>query len=108
MGIETSHIRKTANDGIVIEILGNDRVNKADRLKDKVAEVLGTSAKVSRPCIKGELRLVDFGDSVVADEVADVVAAAGGCKSADVKVGTLRAMTNGLFSAWVQCPLGSG
>lgn len=41
------------------------------------------------------------------DEVADVVAAAGGCRPEDDRVGTLRAMANGLYSAWVQCPLGA-
>lgn len=43
-------------------------------------------------------------DSVVAEEIADVVAAAGGCQPDEVKVGTIRPMSNGLFMAWIQCP----
>jgi len=107
LDITTSHIRKSASGGIVIEIPGKDRMNKAEKLKDKVAEVLGSTTRVSRPCIKGELRLIGLDDSVVAEEIADVVAAAGDCRTEDVKVGTIRAMTNGLFSAWVQCSLGA-
>lgn len=82
-------------------------MDKAEKLKDKVVEVLGSEAKVSRPCIKGELRLIGLDDSVVAEEVADVVAEFGGCKPEEVKVGTLRAMSNGLFSVWAQCPIGA-
>lgn len=39
--------------------------------------------------------------------MADVVAAAGGCGVNDVKVGTIRLMSNGLFMVWAQCPLGA-
>lgn len=105
LDIRESHIRKAANGGVIIEIPGADRVNKAEKLKAKVAEVLGASAKVSRPSVKGELRIIGFDDSVVVDEIADVVAMAGKCRVDEVKVGTIRAMTNGLYSAWVQCPL---
>lgn len=97
LDIAVSHVRKSASRGIVIEIPGENRIQKANKLKDKVAEVLGASAKVTRPCIKGEIRLIGLDDSVVAEKVADVVAVAGGCKE-EVKVGTLRTMSNGLFS----------
>jgi len=75
--IKESHIRKAANGGVIIKIPGVDRVNKAEKLKAKVAEVLGASAQVSRPSVKGELRIISFDDSVVVDEIADVVAAVG-------------------------------
>lgn len=105
--IENSHIRKAANGGIIIEIPGEDRTKKADILKEKIAEVLGDSAKVTRPKIKGEVRLVGLDDSVVPDEVADTLAMAGGCLSGEVKVGAIRPMANGLYTVWACCPIGA-
>lgn len=55
--IQNSHIRRAANGGILIEISGERKGAKADKLKEMITEVLGTSAKVTRPIIKGELRL---------------------------------------------------
>lgn len=106
LDIETSHIRKSANGGIVIEIPGVDKINKAEKLKTKVAEVLGTLARVTRPCIKEEVRLIGFDDSVVIDEVADVIASAGECKVEEVKVGTIRAMSNGSSLSELSAPWG--
>jgi len=107
LNIRTSHVRKAVSGGIVIEISGEEKTKKAELLKEKIAEVLGPTARVSRPVIKGELRLIGLDDSVIAEEVADVVALAGGCNSEEVKVGTIRPMTNGLYSVWAQCPLGA-
>jgi len=49
--------------------------------------------------------LIGFDDSVVAEEIADTVATAGGCKAHEVRVSTTRPMANGLYSAWIECPL---
>lgn len=92
--IENSHIRKAANRGIIIEIPGEEKAAKADKLKDKIMEVLGDTAKVTRPKIKGEIRLIGIDDSVVPDEVADTLAMAGGCLSEEVKVAAIRPMSN--------------
>lgn len=103
--IQSSHIRKSANGGIIIEIPGEDKAAKADKLKERISKVLGPTAKVTRPSVKGELRIIGMDDSVIAEEVADVVAANGGCKGEEVKVGLIRLMSNGLFTVWVSCPL---
>ncbi|XP_029157015.1 uncharacterized protein LOC114929606 [Nylanderia fulva] len=103
--IDKSSIRHTANGGIVIEVPGKDKAIRAEALKEKVAGVLGETAVVTRPVVKGEVRIIGIDDSVVADEVADVIATAGDCKSDEVKVGIIRPMSNGLFTVWAQCPL---
>lgn len=72
LDIATSHVRKSASGGVVIEIPGAERSLKADNLRKKVAEVLGAEARVSRPCVKGELRLIGLDDSVGQEEVAEV------------------------------------
>lgn len=105
LNIESSRVRKSTSGGVVIEIPGVERSSKADNLQKKVAEVLGAEARVSRPCVRGELRLVGLDDSVSQMEVAEVIADIGGGKVADIKTGALRPMSNGMFSVWVQCPL---
>lgn len=88
--IKNTHIRKAAGGGLIIEIPGEVKAKKADTLRDKIEEVLGATAKVSRPLVKGELRLIGLDDSVVAEEV---IAVAGGCDMKEVKVGMIREMT---------------
>lgn len=73
-------------------------MGKAESLKNKISEVLGGSAKVTRPVIKGEVRLIGIDDSVVVEEVTDTIAAAGRCK--EIKVGMIKSMTNGLYTVW--------
>ncbi|XP_029177649.1 uncharacterized protein LOC114945560 [Nylanderia fulva] len=105
LNIDKSSIRHSASGGIVIEVPGKDKAEKTEALREKVSIVLGESATVTRPVVKGEMRLIGLDDSVVPDEVADVIATAGDCKAEEVKVGTIRPMTNGLFTVWAQCPL---
>lgn len=62
---------------------------------------------VARPSVKGELRIIGLDDTVSFEEVASVVADLGSCLCADVKVGSIRLMANGLGSVWVQCPFGA-
>lgn len=105
LDIGSSKVRKAVGGGLIIEISGENKVEKAERLKNEISEVLGESAKVTRPVIKEEIRLVSIDDSVVKEEVTDTIAALGGCKPEDVRVGTIKPMSNGLFTVWAQCPL---
>ncbi|XP_029176055.1 uncharacterized protein LOC114944330 [Nylanderia fulva] len=105
--IEKTTIRHAVSGGLLIEVPGKDKATKAELLREKVCSILGDEAKVTRPVIKGDVRLIGIDDSVGTDEVADVIATAGGCKPSEVKVGVIRPMTNGLFTVWAQCPLGA-
>lgn len=53
------------------------------------------------------MRLIGLDDSVVQEEVADVIAVAGGCKMNEVQVGGIRPMSNSLYTVWARCPLGA-
>ncbi|KMQ90375.1 gag-pol polyprotein [Lasius niger] len=81
------------------------------KLRDKISlttlkiETSKDTAVVTRPVIKREVRIIGLDDTVCREEVADTIAAAGGCASADVKVGTIRMMSNQLYMVWAQCPL---
>ncbi|XP_046619808.1 uncharacterized protein LOC124304981 [Neodiprion virginianus] len=104
-------IRRSANRGVLIEVAGPDGAQKADVLAAHLGEMTraeyGDAVRISRPITKGEIRVLGMDDSVTAEELAAIMAATGGCGIEAVKVGPLREMTNGLRSAWVQCPLGA-
>jgi len=110
LGIETSKVRKAASGGIIIEIPGADRTQKAENLLGKLQEVFhdrkeGEEVIVSRPIIKGEIRIIGLDDSVDNAEIRRVVAENGNCKTEEMRVSQIRTMTNGMGLAWVQCPL---
>lgn len=105
IGNLSTKVRKAVNGGMLIEIAGTDRANKADQLALKLREVLKTSAVISRPIKKGELRLIGLDESILSEEISKVIANNGGCTVDEVKVGLIRIMKNGLRMVWVQCPL---
>lgn len=105
MGISKPKLRVTVNGDRLIEIPGPDGARLADELASELRNLFKDEEHISRPYMKGELRLIGLDDSVSSFEIMEVMAEAGGCKSGEVKVGQLRPMSNGLRSAWVQCPL---
>jgi len=60
---------------------------------------------VSRPVVKADLKISGFDESVIKDELITMVTEFGDCLASDVRVGSFRAMRNGLSMTWVQCPL---
>lgn len=105
--IDSTKIRKAANGGIIIEAFGPDGSDRANALAEKLRGTLRDQAKVARPTVKEEIRLVGLDDSVSREEVACVKAQNGGCNEEEVKVGAIRPMNNGLHTVWAQCPLGA-
>lgn len=103
--IEESRIRRVVNGGRIIEIPGVDASIKADKLAERLREVLGSEYAVNRPTIKGELRILGLDDTITPEEVAGNIAKIGECSPFDVKVGAVRVLKNGSGSIWAQCPL---
>lgn len=103
--IKMTKIRRAANGGMVIKVLGKNEQECADALADKLKDVLKDQARVVRPMIRGEIRLIGMDDSVTKEEVCQVIVQTGGCKEEDIKIGPIRQMNNGLFTVWAQCPL---
>ncbi|KMQ88952.1 reverse transcriptase [Lasius niger] len=103
--IDRTKVRRAANGGMIIEVIGPDSARKAVALKNRLCDVLQDEAQVTRPVVRGEIRLIGLDASTSTTEVKDVVVNHGGCLEEDVKVGAIRPMTNGLFTVWVQCPL---
>jgi len=102
--IGSPRIRKGVNGATIIEISGPDNNEKADKLVSKLQEVL-EDAVVTRPTIKGELRLVGLEESITKSEIEFAIADAGGCKIQEVLVGEIRPMRSGLNTVWLRCPL---
>lgn len=53
----------------------------------------------------GELQVWNVDDTVDSAEVRNVISVTGDCNPADVRVGLIRKMRNGLNSVWIKCPL---
>lgn len=79
-GIETLQIRKAANRSTLLKISGVDNATKADKLAEKVQEVLGVNAKVTRPTKRADLRIYGFDESVTTTEIKTVVSELGCCR----------------------------
>lgn len=103
--IEKTKIRRAANGGILIEVLGPKGTGKANSLADKLRVVLQEDAKVARPIVKGEIRLIVLDESVTTEDVIYSIIHFGTCAEKDIKIGSIRPMS--LFSVWAHCPLGA-
>lgn len=85
--IDHTKVRRAANGGMIIEVIGPDSARKAVALKDRLSDVLRNEAQVTRPVVRGEIRLIGLDASTSTTEVKDVVINYGGCLEEDVKVG---------------------
>jgi len=104
--IGTPKIRKEVNSATIIEISGPENIEKADKLVMKLQEVLD-DAIVTRPSIKGELRLVGLEESITKEEIEYAIADEGECNIREVMVGIIRPTRSGLNAVWIRCPLKS-
>lgn len=88
----------------LIEIAGPDCAAKADKLALEIQRLLKEEAHVTRPNIRGELRMFGLDESIDPEEIRDVVAKEGNCKAEDVKVGRIGRTRSGAGVVWIQCP----
>lgn len=44
-------------------------------------------------------------DTILSEEVVDLVTSEGKCDAADIKIGNIQPMRNGLNTVWVRCPI---
>lgn len=102
--IGSPKIRKGVNGATIIEIAGQDNTEKADKLASKLQEII-EDAIITRPVIKGELRILGIDDSVTKEEIEWMITEEGGCSSKDILVGPLRATRSGMNTVWIRCPL---
>ncbi|XP_024883898.1 uncharacterized protein LOC112462386, partial [Temnothorax curvispinosus] len=106
LGIEDSKIRRGINGGLIIEIPGENGASKADALSKKLREVLhNNTVRINRPTTTGEIRLWNFDDLISKSDILDKISVIGDCDEADIKIGNIRPLRNGLNSVWIKCPV---
>jgi len=105
LGITNPRMRRAANGGVIIEIAGPEGALKADSLASRLREVVGSSASVTRPVVKADVKISGFDDSVIKDELITIITEIGSCLASDVRIGQFRQLKNGLNMVWAQCPL---
>ncbi|KOC58581.1 hypothetical protein WH47_09097, partial [Habropoda laboriosa] len=105
LGIAEVRPRRARTGGLILEVSGPGREEKAEALATRLREVLKDGVKVAHPSKYGELRVSGLEDSTSPEEVAAAVAGAGGCPVEGVRAGVIRSSPNGLGTLWVRCPL---
>lgn len=93
------------NGSTIIEINGADHEKKADILTTEIQNVLKGEALITRPSIKGELKLIGLEESSDSEEISYEVARAGDCNPSEVKVSNIKRTRSGLGIAWVKSPV---
>ncbi|XP_024879741.1 uncharacterized protein LOC112459706 [Temnothorax curvispinosus] len=84
---------------------GYEELVKETRSKVNLAELGITTGFRPKRAQTGALIIEIPEDSVSEEELAAVIAEAGGCSPVHVQVGSIRSGTNGLNIAWARCPL---
>jgi len=104
--IEAPKIRKGLNGATIIEISGPECNNKAQKLADKLQEILQEDkATITTPTIKGELRLVGLDESISKEEIKWAIEEEGGCDKNGIRIGEIKRTRRGMGVVWVRCPL---
>lgn len=104
LGIDSTRIRQSFNGGMLIQISGEDKAQKADKLARKLNEVL-TDATISRPIKRADVRIIGFDSSVTVDEIKYALANNCDVSIDQVKVSAIRSFRNGVRVVWASLPL---
>lgn len=102
-----SHVRpKIAVTGtIILEVPGENSAAKADQLAEKLQAALADKeVRITKSVKLAEVRITGLDGSVTKEELASVLANAGGCLPVDIRVGDIRRGPTGLGVAWARCP----
>ncbi|XP_045459516.1 uncharacterized protein LOC123670050 [Melitaea cinxia] len=104
MGVETRY-RVSQTGARRLELPGTGNKEKAEELARRIKAVVGEDVAVTRPEKCADLRVAGLDDSVTPQELAGVIAKAGGCAEESIKVGEVRQNFAGIGTAWVRLPV---
>ncbi|XP_026328040.1 uncharacterized protein LOC113236250 [Hyposmocoma kahamanoa] len=105
VGLNSVRVRNTATGARIIEVPGSDSGTNADALAEKLREIIGDVAVISRPTPKADIIVSGLDESVGPEDVQRAVAAKSGCTLQLVRVGGIRTRPDGTGSTLVQCPV---
>ncbi|KYN12748.1 hypothetical protein ALC57_15073 [Trachymyrmex cornetzi] len=110
--INTSNIteirpRKAKTGALLLEIPGTEGTSKANKLADKLKEVLKDQQNVliSRPEKMADIRIKALEESMTREDILMVLTSIVECTSESIKLGNVTLANNGLGTLWVRCPL---
>lgn len=107
LSITNIKTRKGFTGALILEIPGERRDEKADRLAEEIRRVVGDRLTVSRPTKMEDLRITRIEISATTAELQRALATVGECNPEEVKVGEIRRNKRGTGTAWIRCPAGA-
>nr|XP_037869632.1 uncharacterized protein LOC119629086 [Bombyx mori] len=106
LGIPVQRIRSSLTGAKVLVVDGDDQVEKADLLANRLKEILpAEGVEISRPSVTAAMRISGLDDSVSREEITDELAKIGGCPSESIKVGEIKSGPGGMGQVLVRCPV---
>ena len=98
-------IRRAAGGGTLIEISDEESKKKANKLCNKLREILADNAKILVPTKNITLRIAGFDLSVKKKDIEEAVILRSGCMVDEIEIGEIIRLRNGLYSVWIKCPI---
>lgn len=103
-GLMAVKVRATMTGARVMEVGGESPDQTADLLAERLRQVVGEEADVTRPNKLADLRVSGLGEMASEEELVTAMARVGGCSTGLIKVGATRSSAWGQRSALVRCP----
>ncbi|XP_053602948.1 uncharacterized protein LOC128680692 [Plodia interpunctella] len=100
-----SAVRGTATGARIIEIPGANSGAAADSLAEKLREVIGGEAEVTRPFKAAQIRVSGLDEGVTPEALKEATARAGKCLPGQVRVGNIRMAPDMTASVIITCPV---
>jgi len=91
----------------MIKVTVVDKAAKADRLAQKIREVVKDreGVAITRPNKTAEFRIRNLEISLTPDDVREALAAKGQCSRDDILLGDIKGTFGGCNTVWVKCPI---
>jgi hypothetical protein len=91
---------------LIIEIPGDISGDKTNYLEKKLKDVfVDTGVKIYRPNKKAEMKVFNLDESIVEEDIVDVISEEGICLPRDITCSSIRRSRSGLGAAWIKCPV---
>lgn len=99
--------RKTRSGALLLEIPGLEGTDKANKLADKLKEVLSEKGDVliTRPEKMADIRIRDLEESTSKEDILGALTTVGECSIETLKLGNITTAMNGLGTLWLRTSL---
>ncbi|XP_060808850.1 uncharacterized protein LOC132903995 [Amyelois transitella] len=105
IGVDHVSVRRSATGARIIEVPGADSGAAADALAEKVRELIGNEAEISRPYKTAQVKVSGFDEAVTLEALREAAGAAGKCPPGQIKVGAIRMAPDQTGAAILTCPV---